>query len=152
MKVIVAADHRGFLLKESLKAYLIAGGHDVVDAGAATLNPTDDYPDYAYPAAQMVAAAPGAKGILICGSGMGMDVVANKVKGIRAAIAYSKEAAAHGAANDGLNIITLAADILDDTSAREIVDVFLSTTLTPDERFLRRLQKISAIEEEQRPA
>lgn len=152
MKVILAADHRGFALKESLKSFLIGAGHDVADAGAAALDPTDDYPDYAFPAAQMVAAAPGAKGILICGSGMGMDIVANKVKGIRAAIAYSKAAAIHGASNDGVNVITLAADVLDEEGAREIADAFLATTLAPEERFLRRLQKIEAIEEEQRLA
>lgn len=151
MKVVFAADHRGFALKESLKTYLVASGHDVADAGAATLDPADDYPDYAYPAAQMVAATPGSKGILICGSGMGMDIVANKVKGIRAAIAYSKAAAMHGASNDGVNVITLAADTLDEGMAREIVDAFLSTLLGQEERFLRRLQKIATIEEENRP-
>lgn len=148
MKIVLAADHRGFALKEDLKIFLQALGHDVEDVGAHDHDPQDDYPDFGYPGARLVAASPGAKGIFICGSGMGMDIVANKVKGIRATIAYSKDSAMHGASHDGVNVITLAADLLDEDEARDIVQAFLSTTLTREEKYIRRLQKITAIEDE----
>lgn len=148
MKIVLAADHRGFALKESLKIHLSSAGYEVEDIGAHSMDVNDDYPDYAFPAAQMVAATPEAKGVFLCGSGMGMDIVANKVKGIRAAIAYSKEAAAHGASHDGVNVITLAADTLQKEAARDIVDAFLKTTLAQEERYIRRLEKITMIEDQ----
>ncbi|MFZ2555471.1 MAG: RpiB/LacA/LacB family sugar-phosphate isomerase [Minisyncoccia bacterium] len=148
MKIILAADHRGLVLKDAIKSYLTSSGFDIEDVGAHTLDKDDDYPDYAYPAAQIVATTAGAKGILFCGSGMGMDIVANKVKGVRAAIAYSKDAAVHGASLDGVNMITLAADVLDEETARAIVEAFLSTPLVQEERYARRLEKITAIEDE----
>lgn len=148
MKIVLAADHRGFKLKEDLKVFLMAHGHEVEDVGAHDIAPEDDYTDYGYPAAQMVAAAPGSRGIFICGSGMGMDIVANKVKGIRATVAYSKEGAVHGASHDGVNVITLAADVLDEDEARSIVGAFLATPLTRAEKYIRRIQKITTIEDQ----
>lgn len=148
MKIVLAADHRGIKLKDALKAHLQSTGHEVEDVGAHTENPTDDYPDFGYPAAQIVAAAPGSRGIFICGSGMGMDIVANKVKGIRATVAYSKDGAMHGASHDGVNVITLAADVVDIEEAKGIVDTFLATPLVRDEKYVRRIQKIATIEDQ----
>lgn len=148
MRIVLAADHRGFKLKEDLEIFLKALGHEVEDVGAHDLDPNDDYPDFGYPAALMVAAAPGSKGILICGSGMGMDIVANKVKGIRATVAYSKDGAVHGASHDGVNVITLAADILEEDEARDIVLAFLATPLMREEKYIRRIQKIATIEDQ----
>jgi ribose 5-phosphate isomerase B len=148
MKIVLAADHRGKKLKDELKAYLTSTGHEVEDVGAHADDPTDDYPDFGYPAAQMVAAAPGSRGIFICGSGMGMDIVANKVKGIRATVAYSKEGAVHGASHDGVNVITLAADVVTSGAAKEIVDAFLSTPLEREDKYVRRIQKIATIEDQ----
>lgn len=148
MRIVLAADHRGFKLKEDLEIFLKALGHEVEDVGAHDLDPNDDYPDFGYPAAQMVAAVPGSKGILICGSGMGMDIVANKVKGIRATVAYSKDGAVHGASHDGVNVITLAADILEEDEARDIVLAFLATPLMREEKYVRRIQKIATIEDQ----
>lgn len=148
MKIVLAADHRGKKLKDELKEYLVSTGHEVEDVGAHDENPTDDYPDFGYPAAQMVAAAPGSRGIFICGSGMGMDIVANKVKGIRATVAYSKDGAMHGASHDGVNVITLAADIVGLGEAKEIVDAFLSTPLVREDKYVRRIQKITTIEDQ----
>ncbi len=148
MKIVLAADHRGFKLKEDLEIFLKALGHEVEDVGTHDLAPEDDYMDFGYPAAQMVAAAPGSKGIFICGSGMGMDIVANKVKGIRATVAYSKESAVHGASHDDVNVITLAADVLGDDEARDIVLAFLATPLMREERYVRRLRKITTIEDQ----
>lgn len=148
MKIVLAADHRGFDLKEALKSYLVSGGHDVEDVGPHQLDPEDDYPDFGYPAAQMVAASPGSRGIFICGSGMGMDVVANKVKGIRATVAYSKDGVVHGSSHDGINVITIAADVTEEPTARDIVDAFLSTPLQREEKYVRRIQKITTIEDQ----
>lgn len=148
MHIILAADHRGFELKEALKAYLSGEGYDVSDVGANAYDAEDDYPDFAYPAAQMVAASPGSKGILICGSGMGMDVVANKVKGVRATVANSKDAAIHASSRDGVNVITLPADIMQIDEAKEVVHAFLTTPLIREEKYTRRLQKIATIEDQ----
>ena len=148
MKILLAADHRGFDLKEMLKAYLAGRGHTVEDVGARSYDVEDDYPDFGYPAAQMVAASPGAKGILVCGSGMGMDVVANKVKGVRATVVRSKDDAVHAAGRDGVNVITLAADTISPDLAKEIVEAFLTTPLMPQEKYARRLHKIAIIEDE----
>jgi ribose 5-phosphate isomerase B len=146
MNIIVAADHRGFELKEALKAYL-SQVHEVHDVGANAYDASDDYPDFGHAAAQIVATSPGSKGILFCGSGMGMDVVANKVKGIRASVVASKETAVHAASHDGINIITIPADTISLDQAKDIVDAFLATPLKQEEKYLRRLQKISMIED-----
>jgi ribose 5-phosphate isomerase B len=148
MKIVLAADHRGMKLKDALKEHLMATGHVVEDVGAHIDDPQDDYPDFGYPAAQMVAASPGSRGILVCGSGMGMDIVANKVKGIRATVAYSKDGAVHGASHDGVNVITLASDVIGIDEAKDIVDAFLSTPLVRDEKYIRRIQKIATIEDQ----
>ncbi|HEY4497205.1 MAG TPA: RpiB/LacA/LacB family sugar-phosphate isomerase [Candidatus Paceibacterota bacterium] len=149
MKIYLGADHRGFSLKEALKRALIRDGYGVEDVGAFVQDPNDDYPDFAYAVAQKVAKTPEEnRGVLICGSGMGMDVVANKVKGIRATVAYSKESAAHARTNDDINIITLAGDVLSFDEAVKITDVFLKTPFSNEERHLRRLEKITKIEEE----
>lgn len=147
MRVYLGADHRGFKDKEALKAFLIEGGHEVEDKGAFEENPTDDYPDFAYPVAKAVAEDDDARGILLCGSGMGMDVVANKVRGVRATVGYSKEAIVHARAHDDINVITLAADELSEEEVREYAKIFLSTERDPDERHQRRLDKISKIED-----
>src|SRR3989338_1669799 len=147
MKIYLGADHRGFSLKEALKRALIRDGYGVEDVGAFVQDPNDDYPDFAYAVAQKVAKTPEEnRGVLICGSGMGMDVVANKVKGIRATVAYSKESAAHARTNDDINIITLAGDVLDFNEAMEIVTIFLTTQFSGETRHLRRLNKIKEIE------
>lgn len=148
MKIVFAADHRGMKLKDQLKEYLQGQGHVVEDVGAHVADPNDDYPDFGYPAAQMVAASPGSRGILVCGSGMGMDIVANKVKGIRATVAYSKDGAVHGASHDGVNVITLASDVIGIDEAKEIVDAFLTTPLVREEKYVRRIQKIATIEDQ----
>ena len=146
MIVYLAADHRGFSLKEELKKYLIGAGYEIEDVGAFEYNETDDYPDFAEKAALGVAKDASNRGIMVCGSGMGMDVAANKVKGIRATLAYSKESAAHARTNDDINVITLAGDVLSPEEAKEIVSTFLETEFSGEERHVRRLKKIEDIE------
>ncbi len=146
--IYLAADHRGFKLKEELKRHLLDKGYEVEDVGAFAYNPTDDYPDFVYAAAVKIAEDPEKhRGIFICGSGMGMDIAANKIKGIRATVAYSKESAKHARTNDNVNVITLAGDVLNFGEAREIVDIFLTTEFSGEERHVRRLKKIEEIEE-----
>lgn len=145
MKVVIGADHRGFALKEALRSYLEQHGHIVEDVGASQENLLDDYPDFAYPAALAVAKGD-ALGVLLCGSGMGMDIVANKVKGIRATIAKSAQDAAYAREHDDVNVMTLAADELDEATMQAIVDTFLATPFSRAERHVRRLEKLREIE------
>lgn len=147
MKVVLAADHRGFALKEELKALLKEDGHIVEDIGAHALIPDDDYPDYAYAAARAVAAGEDMRGILLCGSGMGMDIVANKVKGIRATLAVSSEAARYAREHDDVNVITIAADGTLAAAAHAIATAFLTTEFAGG-RHARRVEKIAKIEAE----
>ena len=147
-KVFIAADHRGYALKERLKTYLGNKGFVVEDKGAFEEDPNDDYPDFALPVARAVAADPESRGILLCGSGMGMDVAANKVRGVRATVGYSSESVVHARAHDDINVITLAADVENEADAERLADLFLATPFSGEERHVRRLEKIAAIEDD----
>lgn len=149
MKIVIGADHRGFALKEDLKMYLEALNYLVVDVGAKHLDPTDDYPDFAYPAAMLVATADAERGILICGSGAGVTIAANKVAGIRAVEAHSVEHIVAARNDDDANILALSSDETDSDTAREIAEAFLNTPFSGDERHQRRLDEIAEIEEDQ---
>jgi len=148
MNIAIGADHRGFALKEKLKSFLESHGHIVVDVGAHTYAESDDYTDFAYAAARAVADATAERGILLCGSGMGMDIVANKVKGVRATIAMSESEAWYARDHDDVNVITLAADHLDEVTAQAIVAAFLETPFSGEEWHARRIDKLRAIESE----
>lgn len=151
MTIYLGADHRGFNLKECLKPVLKNDGYDVVDAGALAMVADDDYPDYASAVAKQVAAAPdAARGIVICGSGFGVDIVANKFDGVRAALAMSPDQAYAGRHDDDANVLALAADFLDEPAAQKIVKVFLATPFAREEKYLRRIQKIGKIERDRR--
>ena len=148
MKVFLGADHRGFELKEKLKEWLGTKGYEVHDLGADRLEPDDDYPDFAVAVAERVAADPlNRRGVLLCGSGGGMDVAANKVRGIRASVAWSVDAAAHARSRDKVNVVSIAADWTPPETAKEVVRVVLETAFGGAERDVRRLGKIQAIEE-----
>ncbi len=149
MIIYLGADHRGFVLKERLKIILKGEGYDVVDKGAAALVPDDDYPDYAAPVAREVAAAgAAARGIVICGSGFGVDIVANKFNGVRAGLATTPDQAYQGRHDDDINVLALAATFTDEETAVKTVKVFLTTPFAKEERYARRLQKIAKIETE----
>lgn len=148
MKVFLGADHRGFELKEKLKEWLLAKGYEAHDLGASRFDPSDDYPDFAMAVAEKVAEDPVAsRGLLVCGSGVGMDVAANKVRGVRATVAWSTDAAQHARSRDNANVLSLAADWTPPEMAREIVRVFLETEFGRAERDVRRLGKIAEVEE-----
>lgn len=143
MTIYIGADHRGFALKESIKQILLAEGQKVVDVGATAPDPVDDYPDFARAVAEKVATAADARGVLICGSGFGVDIVANRFAGVRSALAMSPEHIAVGRHDDDVNILSIAADFVTPEKAMEIVRAFLGTSFEAnEERYVRRLKKI----------
>ncbi len=144
--IYLAADHRGFQLKEKIKEWLTQGGYDYEDMGAFELDPSDDYPLYTKKVAESMV-EPDDRGILVCGSGVGVDDVANKFDGIRSGLAINKEQI-HAARNDdNINVLALASDFTSEEEAREIVKTFLDTEFAGEERFNRRLGEIGEIEE-----
>ena len=146
MKIYLGADHGGFKLKEEVKSWLESWGFDYEDMGAHKYVPDDDYPDYAWPVAVKVGSTQGATGILICRSGQGECIVANKAKGARAALAWS-EKTAHAARNDDdANILCLAADYTTIEDAKKIIHAFLFTPFAEEERFVRRINKAKKID------
>lgn len=154
MKIYLASDHGGFELKEAIKSYLQKKGFEVEDKGAHSLDKSDDYPDYGFPAAKSVADSNGtAKGILFCGSAEGMGVVANKVKGIRAVAIWSETNARLSREHNDANVLCLSGggtlDPIPGLSveeAKKIIDVWLSTDFSGAERHIRRIDKIKKIE------
>ena len=145
--IYLAADHRGFNLKEKIKQWLAEWGYDYEDMGAFKLDPSDDYPIYTKKVAESIV-EPDDRGILVCGSGVGVDEVANKFDGIRSGLAINKEQI-HAARNDDdINVLALASDFTSEEEAKEIVKTFLDTEFAGEERFNRRLKEVGEIEEE----
>src|SRR3989344_8813149 len=145
--IFLAADHRGFPLKEKVKQWLVEWGYDYEDMGAFKLDPTDDYPIYAKKVAEGIV-EPEDRGILVCGSGVGVDEVANKFDGIRSGLAINKEQIYSARNDDNINVLALASDFISEEEAREMVKVFLDTEFADAERFNRRLKEVGEIEEE----
>ncbi|MGC9599362.1 MAG: RpiB/LacA/LacB family sugar-phosphate isomerase [Minisyncoccia bacterium] len=147
MTIYIGTDHGGFNLKERLKAVLVDEAYVVTDCGAVTIVPDDDYPDYALAVAKKVSEDPTQRrGIVICRSGFGVDIAANKVDGIRAGLAISPDHAYQGRHDDDINVLALAADFVDEETAMKIVKVFLTTPFAKEEKYARRLEKVRAIE------
>lgn len=146
MRVYLAADHGGYKLKEEVKNWLKEWHFDFEDMGAHKYDKDDDYPDFAWPAAMKVGMDPSSRGILICRSGQGESMVANKARGARAAIAWN-EHSAHAARNDDdANIVCIPADYVTLDQAKAIVHEFLNTKFGKSERFKRRVDKIKKID------
>lgn len=146
MKVFLAADHGGYKLKEEIKDWLKAWHFEFEDKGAHKFDAEDDYPDFAWPAAVAVGATPGSFGILVCRSGQGESIVANKAKGARAAIAWNEHTAAAARHDDDANILCLPADYVTLDSAKAIVHDFLTTKFGKDEKYKRRVDKVKKID------
>ncbi len=142
MTIYIGADHRGFALKEYIKQYLAGEGHVVHDCGNTAYDESDDYPDFAKQVAEGVAGELDARGIVLCGSGNGVAIVANKIRGIRAAVALTVEQARRARSDEDANIVALAADYTNEEQAREIIEAFLSTPFLGEERHMRRIGKI----------
>jgi len=146
MSVGIATDHGGFGLKEELVAYLREAGHEVVDVGAYSLNPGDDYPDFVIPLAQAVAAGKVERGIAVCGSGVGAAVCANKIPGVRAGLIQDHYSAHQGVEHDDMNILCIGGRVVGSVVAQELVGAFLAAKFTAAERHVRRLRKVAALE------
>jgi ribose 5-phosphate isomerase B len=146
MRVGIATDHGGYGLKEELLTHLRAAGYEVVDFGAHSLNPSDDYPDFVIPLARAVAAGEVERGVAICGSGVGAAVCANKVPGVRAAIIHDHFSARQGVEDDHMNVICMGGRTVGPAVAWDLVQTFLAATFSQDERHLRRLGKVAALE------
>jgi ribose 5-phosphate isomerase B len=148
MHVGIATDHGGFGLKEDLVAHLRAAGHQVVDFGAYSLAPGDDYPDFVVPLAQAVSAGQVERGVAVCGSGVGAAVCANKVPGVRAALIGDHFSARQGVEDDHMNIICLGGRTIGPSVAWDFVETFLASEFSQAERHLRRLSKVASLEEQ----
>jgi ribose 5-phosphate isomerase B len=146
MRIGIATDHGGFGLKEELVAELRGAGHEVVDFGAHQLKPDDDYPDYVTPLAKAVASGRVARGIAICGSGVGASVCANKTPGIRASLIHDHFSARQGVEDDHMNILCMGGRTLGPAVAWDLVQTFLTAEYSQAERHLRRLGKVAALE------
>ena len=143
--VFLGADHRGFSLKEQIKAYLAQKEVYFTDLSKPTPDPTDDYVDIATAVSRKVQIGEGV-GILLCGSGVGVDITANKFPGIRCGLVFDVERAKQSREHEDINVLALAADVLSSKDATAIVDAFLTTPNSLEERHTRRLQKIRSLE------
>ncbi len=146
MRLGIATDHGGFALKQELLARLRAADHEVVDFGAHSLVSEDDFPDFVVPLAQAVAEGKVARGLAVCGSGVGAAVCANKVKGVRACLITDHFSARQGVEDDHMNILCLGGRVLGPALAWDLVQAFLDAEYGQAERYLRRLKKIAALE------
>ena len=146
MRVGIATDHGGFSLKEEMVTQLRAAGHEVVDFGAQSLSPDDDYPDVVVPLAQAVAEGKVDRGVAICGSGVGASVCANKVPGIRAALIHDHFSARQGVEDDHMNILCMGGRTVGPAVAWDLIQTFLAAEFSQAERHLRRLKKVALIE------
>lgn len=142
MKVYIGADHRGFHLKELLKPWLSKEGHDVVDCGNPVYDKNDDYPDFTFAVSDKVAQEKDSRGVVVCGSGGGVTIVANKVPGIRATMGVHVAEVKHNREHNDINILSIGADHTTELIAKKLIKVFLETPFIPEERFVRRLDKI----------
>ncbi len=147
MKIAIASDHAGFRLKEEMRAYIQGLGHEVTDLGAFNEEPSD-YPDFAQKVGDAIRGQQAERGVLICGSGVGVSVAANKIPGIRAGMCHDCYSAHQGVEHDDMNVLVLGSRIVGSALAADLVKDYLSATFQGrEERFVRRLNKVKAIEQ-----
>jgi ribose 5-phosphate isomerase B len=146
MKLAIGADHAGYALKEEVRGYLEKLGHEVIDLGAFNAEPSD-YPDFAEAVGRALQAGQAERGILICGSGVGVCVAANKMPGIRACMCHDHYSAHQGVEHDNMNVLVMGARIIGSETAFDLVGAFLQAKFQSQvERYVRRLNKVMAIE------
>lgn len=146
MKIVLGADHAGYAMKKQLAEELKGAGHEVLDVGAHNTEPSD-YPDYANAVGRAVLEGQAERGILICGSGVGASVAANKLRGIRAGLCHDHYSAHQGVEHDAMNVLVLGSRVIGSASASELAHAFLAARFTGEERHQRRLAKIKRLEE-----
>ena len=147
LRVVISADHGGFALKNELLSRL-ADKYEISDLGAYVFEPNDDYPDFAFATAQAVASGRAERGILVCGSGVGACIAANKIPGIRACLCHDTYSAHQGVEHDDMNILCLGARAVGVEVAHELAVAFLNAEFRDEERYRRRLDKVLAFERE----
>jgi RpiB/LacA/LacB family sugar-phosphate isomerase len=145
MRVAIGADHAGFDLKQNLGTYLRELGHEVIDIGTSSTEPVD-YPDIAEALSKILRSNEADRGVLVCGSGVGASVAANKVPGIRAGLCHDTYSARQGVEHDDMNVLVLGARVIGTELARELTRVFLAAKFSGEERHLRRVEKIKGLE------
>ena len=149
MRIAVAADHAGYDLKEIVAEHLLSRGHEVLNLGVNTAAVPSDYPDAATAVAEALRNGKAERGVLMCGSGVGVSVAANKYPGIRAAVCHDTYSAHQGVEHDQMNVLVLGGRIIGEALARDLVDAFVGAQFSGEERHVRRLNKVLAIEREQ---
>jgi ribose 5-phosphate isomerase B len=147
MKVGIAADHGGFEMKQMLSEKLQAEGHALEDFGAHALDPADDYPDYIIPLGRAVVAGQVDRGIVICGSGVGASVAANKIPGVRCGLCHDHFSARQGVEDDNMNVLCLGGRVMGPAVAWDHVLAFLAATFRSEPRYQRRLDKVAQLEQ-----
>jgi len=147
MKISIGADHAGYDMKQQLIELIRKLGHEVHDVGTFEPGKPDDYPDYAVLVAQDIRSGAAERGILVCGSGVGVSVAANKFKGIRAAMCHDHYSAHQGVEHDDMNVLVLGARIIGPMTAEDAAEAFLKAQFSGEERHLRRLNKVKGIEQ-----
>jgi ribose 5-phosphate isomerase B len=145
MKIIVGSDHAGFALKKELLAEITTQGHEPVDAGVYSAEPSD-YPDIAEKLGTDLVAGPAERGVLVCGSGVGVSVAANKLPGIRASVCHDTYSAHQGVEHDDMNVLVIGARVVGPELARDILRAFLNARFSQEERHRRRLDKVLDLE------
>src|ERR1700738_398968 len=145
MKIVIGSDHAGFEMKNAMGDLLRSLGHSVLDVGAFNENPSD-YPDFAEAVGKAVLEGKGERGLLVCGSGVGVSVAANKIPGIRAGLCHDTYSAHQGVEHDDMNVLVLGSRIIGEKLAEDLVKSFLGAKFTNEERHVRRLGKVKAIE------
>lgn len=146
MRIAIGADHAGFTMKKDLIAHVRKLGHDDFDVGAHSFEPSDDYPDFAEAVSKAIVEGKADRGVLICGSGVGVSVAANKIPGIRAAVCHDAYSAHQGVEHDNMNVLVLGSRVIGPELARELVRAYLAAQFSGEERHRRRLAKVKAIE------
>ncbi len=147
MKISIGADHAGYDMKQHLVEYIRQLGHNVHDVGTFEPGKPDDYPDYAILVAQDIRSGAAERGVLVCGSGVGVSVAANKFKGIRAAMCHDHYSARQGVEHDDMNVLVLGARIIGQMTAEDATAAFLNAKFSGEERHVRRLNKVKGIEQ-----
>lgn len=146
MRIAIGADHGGYPAKAPLTELLAARGHEVIDLGAHAYDAADDYPDFAKAVAECVASNAADRGVMLCGSGVGAAVAANKVRGIRASVCHDTYSAHQGVEHDDMNVLCLGARIIGEELAKEIAAAFAAAQFSGEDRHKRRMQKVLDME------
>ena len=146
MKIAVAADHGGFPYKPRVLEIVREMGHEPIDLGAHTLEPQDDYPDFARYVGQAIQHGQAERGIVLCGSGVGACIAANKLNGVRASVCHDIYSAHQGVEHDDMNVLCLGSRIIGPQLLEDLVRAFVKAEFSPAERFQRRLDKVNAME------